>query len=267
MRGNRSDLAEKRGGGSSIRLALVVLVALVACAAFPAGAAADYDCADFATQEEAQEHLLPGDPDGLDADNDGIACEDLPSGGGGGGGGGGGSAEPPPPPPPPKLSKAAAREEAKRKARKYNRRTAKVDSIAFSGCSRRSRQKVTCRFTARGQTTREKTTCSLRVAVRGEGGAASASAPRARCRTSRKLVLTYARARRAMQAEADRIAGRRAQLLYVERLGPLSYSASAEWSQASAAGAKQLCATELTAVLSSSNLLRVHGSGWECEAV
>ena len=37
--------------------------------------AVDYDCADFATQEEAQEYLLPGDPYGLDADNDGIACE------------------------------------------------------------------------------------------------------------------------------------------------------------------------------------------------
>jgi hypothetical protein len=38
----------------------------------------DYDCSDFATQEEAQEYLLPGDPYNLDADNDGIACEDLP---------------------------------------------------------------------------------------------------------------------------------------------------------------------------------------------
>ena len=41
------------------------------------------DCADFATQREAQAELErgPSDPHGLDADNDGIACEDLPSGG------------------------------------------------------------------------------------------------------------------------------------------------------------------------------------------
>jgi len=39
-----------------------------------------YDCSDFNTQQEAQAQLLPGDPYGLDADNDGIACEDLPSG-------------------------------------------------------------------------------------------------------------------------------------------------------------------------------------------
>jgi len=55
-----------------------------------------YDCSDFETQEEAQAQLLPGDPYGLDGDNDGQACETLPSGGttsggspiGGGGGGG-----------------------------------------------------------------------------------------------------------------------------------------------------------------------------------
>jgi hypothetical protein len=207
------DLVRARRGGGSIGLALfLALVALAACAAFPAGAATDYDCSDFATQEEAQEHLLPGDPDRLDADGDGVACEDLPSGGGGGGGGSG-SAEPAPPPPPPKLSKTAAREAAKRKARKYNRGSARIEAVAFDGCSRRSRQKVVCTFTGRGQTQAQDTTCALRVVVRGEGSDASASAPRAHCRTTRKLVLTYARAKRAMQAEANRFAGKRTRLV------------------------------------------------------
>jgi endonuclease YncB( thermonuclease family) len=58
--------------------------------------AIDYDCADFANQAEAQQHLLPGDPYRLDGDHDGIACESLPcpcpkaAGGGSGGGGGNG---------------------------------------------------------------------------------------------------------------------------------------------------------------------------------
>jgi hypothetical protein len=42
---------------------------------------ADRDCRDFDTQEEAQrfyERSGPGDPHGLDRDNDGIACESLP---------------------------------------------------------------------------------------------------------------------------------------------------------------------------------------------
>ncbi|NJL43229.1 MAG: excalibur calcium-binding domain-containing protein [Pseudanabaena sp. SU_2_4] len=40
----------------------------------------DCDCADFATQQEAQKvfKLYPGDPYHLDLDRDGIACESLP---------------------------------------------------------------------------------------------------------------------------------------------------------------------------------------------
>lgn len=40
----------------------------------------DYDCADFSSQGEAQdffEEAGPGDPHGLDRDEDGIACESL----------------------------------------------------------------------------------------------------------------------------------------------------------------------------------------------
>lgn len=41
----------------------------------------DLDCADFATQEEAQEVLEqdPSDPNGLDGEDDRIACESLPT--------------------------------------------------------------------------------------------------------------------------------------------------------------------------------------------
>lgn len=55
--------------------------------AAPALAQQDYDCSDFATQEEAQAEYDkdPNDPHGLDGDNDGIACESLPSGGSGDG--------------------------------------------------------------------------------------------------------------------------------------------------------------------------------------
>ncbi|WP_247415425.1 hypothetical protein [Halomarina salina] len=46
----------------------------------------DLNCSDFDTQEEAQEVLDddPTDPNGLDGDDDGEACEGLPSGGDGG---------------------------------------------------------------------------------------------------------------------------------------------------------------------------------------
>lgn len=65
------------------------LLALAATAAilFGGGGAAlagpEYDCDELDTQEEAQAILdqTVGDPHRLDADNDGIACESLPSGG------------------------------------------------------------------------------------------------------------------------------------------------------------------------------------------
>jgi hypothetical protein len=44
------------------------------------GAGADRDCGDFTSWREAQdffERSGPGDPHGLDADADGIACESL----------------------------------------------------------------------------------------------------------------------------------------------------------------------------------------------
>jgi len=46
-------------------------------------AAQDLNCSSFATQEEAQAVLNsnPSDPNNLDGDDDGSACEDLPSGG------------------------------------------------------------------------------------------------------------------------------------------------------------------------------------------
>lgn len=37
--------------------------------------AQDRDCADFASQADAQAALQPGDPERLDADDDGQACE------------------------------------------------------------------------------------------------------------------------------------------------------------------------------------------------
>jgi hypothetical protein len=46
---------------------------------FEAQAQDQYDCASFSSQESAQAELErdPSDPSNLDADNDGIACEDY----------------------------------------------------------------------------------------------------------------------------------------------------------------------------------------------
>ncbi len=83
---------------SRIRSVLVTgaaALSTVLSAAGPAAAShpADVDCSDFAYQQDAQAHLNahPGDLDRLDgSDNDGRACESLPSR----------PTTPPPPPPP-----------------------------------------------------------------------------------------------------------------------------------------------------------------------
>lgn len=64
--------------------AAMLTAGLVAIASGPAYA--DLNCSDFQYQEDAQAHLDadPSDPDHLDGDNDGIACESLPHRPGGG---------------------------------------------------------------------------------------------------------------------------------------------------------------------------------------
>ena len=65
-------------------IAAMIAVVLLLIALLPAGAAAsDKDCSDFPTQRAAQIFFLKHggpryDPDRLDGDNDGVACEDNP---------------------------------------------------------------------------------------------------------------------------------------------------------------------------------------------
>ena len=65
-------------------LAVLAATAALALATAPiAGARADKDCADFPTQAAAQKFYVKHggpkkDPHRLDADRDGIACEDNP---------------------------------------------------------------------------------------------------------------------------------------------------------------------------------------------
>src|SRR4051794_10056509 len=68
------------------RSLLATLAVLAGAVVFLVGAPSvsaqtDLNCSDFSTQEQAQAQLTPGDPYGLDTDNDGVACENLPSGG------------------------------------------------------------------------------------------------------------------------------------------------------------------------------------------
>jgi hypothetical protein len=222
--------------------------------------AVDYDCEDFSSQEEAQEYLLPGDPYGLDGDNDGVACEDLPSGGGGGGGGGG-SAEPPPPPEPPKLSKGAAKRVAWAKARHFDSIHAQVGGIQFTGCSRQSKYRIVCRFFTDGQSANFETFCSLRVIVRGEGSLASAKKLRPSCR--RKRYLSFQRAREGMEPEAERIAEEPPKVVGLTRQSRTTIFGEVIWTRTTEQ--RERCSVELVASLLNSGVLEVTSRYLECQ--
>ncbi len=83
-------------GPRIIPVILLVLGGLFLAAPAALGQAGDQDCADFSSQAAAQAHLRadPSDPDGLDADDDGVACENFNYGAGPATGGAGASALP-----------------------------------------------------------------------------------------------------------------------------------------------------------------------------
>lgn len=246
---------------------LAIFGALALFAAEPAGAsAADYDCGDFENQAEAQEYLLPGDPYGLDADSDGIACETLPCPCSyeEPGSGSGGHESVGPPPPPPKLDKAAARAAAERKARKFTRRHPGLDSVALRRCGRRSRQKVVCRFVAGGRTPTLLTSCRFRVVVTGEGGSTAAALRGVRCRSRVLNVLSRIKAKAAMDRKARQLAPTSPTVYALSRSSPRSFAGFGEWTQTSASGAEELCTVELEAVQPPQRPIRVFAHNLDC---
>lgn len=235
--------------------AALAAICLTTASAAPIATTSDYDCSDFATQEEAQEYLEPGDPYGLDADNDGIACEDLPPGGRE-------SIDHPSPPEPPKLSKAAAKRAAWSKARRFDRRNTNVDGVSLNRCVRRSKYHVNCRFVAEGQVGSLVTSCNLGVMVHGQGSSASASlAPI--CRSYRELAAD--RAIVAIRNEAERIAGKPTEILGFTRHSRLYFIGQGYWTQQGAVAEE--CTVFLIAKLLPSDEIRTIARELECAAV
>jgi hypothetical protein len=236
---------------------LVLGAAIAACFAGAPGAAAaqhrDYDCADFATQAEAEEYLLPGDPYNLDADGDGIACEDNPCpcsstpGGAPANEGAPGPTPPAPPPKPPKLNKAAARSAALAKARRYNLRNRLISLVSFEGCRRTTRQKIQCSFHGRGQTDRVRSSCEIRVVVTGEGSRAHAKL-RATCRSEQLPYLTFAEAIPAIRTAGEEVARHGVVIVVAERIDNVEIEATLEWSR-TVAKVKEECEAVFTARL------------------
>jgi hypothetical protein len=210
----------------------------------------DYDCEDFANQAEAEEYLLPGDPYNLDADNDGIACEDLPCPCDSTPGGESAIVDPgpAPPPKPPRLNKAVARATAMAKARRFNHRNRLISRTSFQGCERRTPYKLLCGFYGRGRSATVKGTCNIIVIVEGEGSRASARL-RASCKSERNRFLTFARAIPAIRLAAEEVAERGVTFAESGRLNPVEIEATVEWALATTV--REECEMRLLARLNS----------------
>ena len=253
-------------GSRSIGLAALVLVVVgFALTVSTPAMAGDLDCADFASQAEAQENLAPGGPDGLDGDGDGIACEDNPcpcstaTGGDGDGDGDGDGSDPAPPRPPPyRLSKPAARAEAKQLARRFVGRSPRVESLAFNGCRRLGPRRIDCDFTARGRAADSRTTCHLRVAVRARNRQPDGQLI-PRCVTRSELKLTVARALPPIRARASELADKPVPIVAVERASAAAIRGLAEWTQPaiSPPGAREECFALMEATLSGNDTITV----------
>ncbi len=75
----------RRELGAILLAAAALAFYMILLAASPSEARRDLDCSDFRSQKAAQAVLdrNPRDPNNLDPDNDGVACEKLPRRGGG----------------------------------------------------------------------------------------------------------------------------------------------------------------------------------------
>jgi hypothetical protein len=250
--------------GAGLALGAGIVLCLLAVMAPTASAhRRDYDCVDFATQAEAEEYLLAGDPYNLDADGDGIACEDNPcpcsySPGGGGGGESSGSvpAPPAPPPKPPKLNKAVARSAARAKARRFNFRNRLISRVSFQGCRRRSRYKLRCGFRGLGETATTRERCGITVIVKGEGSHASAKL-RATCRSERVLYLTFRRAIPEIRAAGEAVSHRGVVFVSTQRISDIEIGAVLEWELPSRQGPEE-CQTRFAVRLNGSDELVIH---------
>jgi hypothetical protein len=242
-------------------LALIFVVTAALAQVPPSAQAQDYDCADFANQAEAQEYAGNGDPYGLDGDNDGVACEDLPcpcSNEAGSGGGGGDSAPMPPPPPPYHLTKGAARSAAGAVVAKFVRRSSRVAAGHVGACRRLGERRVDCEGFARGRTGTEKTTCRLRLAVRAVDRRPKARLSSVNCQTKDTVKLKGVDAAQAIRARGAELAGKPVGLGFLERQSRTSFLGSAEWTRMSSAtpATKEECFALIEASLSSSRQVR-----------
>ncbi len=232
----------------------------------PQASAVDFDCADFPNQAAAQEYLPPGDPHRLDADSDGIACEDLPCPCSvSPGENGPGPAATPMAPPPYRLDKTDARRAAHKVAREFARSNDFVTTAVVGECRRRAQRRIDCFAVDRGESSTTKTACHLRIAVRGSNRHPYAELASSQCQTASLLTLTAARALVAISDGAKELLGVPVRIVGISRRSRGSFDALAEWTRPGTAGGIEKCTAFLKAVLFAHDRVIVSVDLFSCE--
>jgi len=252
-------------------LLLAISMTLAIAMQSPEPASADFDCGDFSTQAEAQDYLEPGDPYGLDADSDGIACESNPcpcgSGSAGGDGGSGGGHAEPAAPPPYHLKKSAARRAAQRIVRRFVAQSPAVDSALFGPCLRQAERSVDCLATATGETTMHSTSCQLRVAVRAVDRRPRAQLEKTECQTKSTAQLTAAQAKQAMLRRAREFTENSLEITELERRTHRTFVGWTEWTEYAIHAPRAFCFAEIEVELVPPEELRVSVLDSACKSV
>jgi hypothetical protein len=145
------------------------------------------------------------------------------------------------------------------KARRFDRLHAQVGGIVFNGCSRRSKYRIACSFYTDGRSADFETRCNLRVIVSGEGSLTSARL-RSACR--REQILSFQRAKEAMEPEAERIAEKTARLVRLARQSRTVIVGEAIWTRTTTV--RERCSVELAAVLLNSGEVEARSRYLEC---
>jgi len=168
-------------GWAAVLVLFAVAIVWVVAQPQSQAAARDLDCADFANQAEAEEYLFPGDPNRLDADSDGVACEDLPCPCDDTAG----TEEEPPPPPEPAyhLSRHTAERISRSLVAGVVGRSALLDSYTLTSCSRLGEPSIDCRLLAQGERGRQRAACQFKVEVRAKNRHPEGRIVTHKCRT------------------------------------------------------------------------------------
>jgi hypothetical protein len=159
----------------------------------------------------------------------------------------------------------------------------KLDNAKVGRCKRQSRRRIVCDARASGETKRLLKTCNLRIRVRavwrGYWDEAAAIVGR-RCQKVPKPLLTYPAALAAIQAEADRFAGKPTAITYMFRRDDVTFSSTATWMLTDPHGCKgcgydsdtesfydiattQTCSVDLVATLAD-RAVTVANDGFSC---